>query len=130
MEGQKEYRRRITKLQNNKTNSSETNSVVRIQNKVRVLLQSRNQQVNSRTLVAAADKSTGGADARAADPVKVSRPVTLRIPTVAFKNVLYLSDRFSAKTVCQKCNIPVHVRNTIETRYSKEKYLVVRLLTN
>ena len=54
MEGQKEYRRRITKLHNAKTNTTENNTVIRIQNKVRVLLQSRSQDFNSRVLVAAA----------------------------------------------------------------------------
>lgn len=50
MEGQKEFRRRITKL-NGRTNSSENNTFVRIQNKVRALLQSRNRDLEGRAQV-------------------------------------------------------------------------------
>ena len=52
MEGQKEFRRRIAKLQNSRINSSENNAFIRIQNKVRILLQARSKTLKSKVLVA------------------------------------------------------------------------------
>ena len=53
MEGQKEFRRRIAKLQSAHTNNSENTVFLRIQNKVRILLQARNKStLKSKVLVA------------------------------------------------------------------------------
>ena len=58
MEGQKEFRRRVNRLQSKKTNNSEDNKFIRIQKKVATLLQAR-EAIQMMKKLANASKKNG-----------------------------------------------------------------------
>ena len=57
MEGQKEFRRRVNRLQSKKSNNSEDNKFIRIQKKVATLLQAREAIQMMKKLAATAKKN-------------------------------------------------------------------------